>query len=338
MSFTVSLLTFVAAAAAIAFFGSKLAGIADELADATGVGEAMAGAVLLGGTTSIAGIVVSVTAAWEGRPEMAVSNAIGGIAVQTFFLAIADISYRDANLEHAAASSENMLQAALLLVLLCVPMIAASAPQVAFWGIHPATPVMLTAYSYGLRLISSSRQEPMWRATRTAETREDVPDPQQSASLLNLSLKFGLFGTLTGVAGYFLMYAAIALARVVGVSDTFAGEIFTGITTSLPELVTSVAAVRRGALALAVGGIIGGNAFDTLFLAMADVAYRPGSIYGAMTDQHVLSITVTLLMTSLLLGGLLRREKHGVGNIGFESFGVALAYISLLAIRLWTEL
>jgi cation:H+ antiporter len=43
------------------------------------------------------------------------------------------------------------------------------------------------------------------------------------------------------------------------------------------ELVTTIAAVRRGALQLAVGGIIGGNTFDTLFLTAADVSYREGS-------------------------------------------------------------
>jgi Ca2+/Na+ antiporter len=47
------------------------------------------------------------------------------------------------------------------------------------------------------------------------------------------------------------------------------------VVTSLPELVTTLAAVRRGALQLAVGGIIGGNTFDTLFLTISDVGYRP---------------------------------------------------------------
>lgn len=54
------------------------------------------------------------TAAYEGYPKLAVSNTIGGIAAQTAFLAIADIDYRKANLEHAAASIANMMQGTLL--------------------------------------------------------------------------------------------------------------------------------------------------------------------------------------------------------------------------------
>ena len=52
--------------------------------------------------------------------------------------------------------------------------------------------------------------------------------------------------------------------------------LMTAVATSLPELVTTLAAVRRGAAQLAVGGIIGGNAFDVLFLSASDVAYRDG--------------------------------------------------------------
>jgi cation:H+ antiporter len=87
-----------------------------------------------------------------------------------------------------------------------------------------------------------------------------------------------------------------------------------------------VAAVRRGALQLAVGGIIGGNAFDCLFAGAADVAYRGGSIYHAIPDQTLLWMALSLLMTGVLLLGLIRREKKGIGNIGFESATIAVLY------------
>lgn len=50
----------------IAIAGTRITRIVDQLADRTGIGEAAAGAVLLGGTTSIGGSVLSVTAAWNG--------------------------------------------------------------------------------------------------------------------------------------------------------------------------------------------------------------------------------------------------------------------------------
>ena len=59
---------FALSAVLIAFFGSKMARIADVLADRTGLGEALIGAVLLGAGTSISGIVTSVTTAANGAP------------------------------------------------------------------------------------------------------------------------------------------------------------------------------------------------------------------------------------------------------------------------------
>ena len=99
---------FLASAAVIAIAGTMLAGRADVLADRIGWGEALVGAVLLGGSTSLPGILTSVTTAYQGYPSLSISNAIGGIAVQTAFLAVADLFYRKANLEHAAASVANL--------------------------------------------------------------------------------------------------------------------------------------------------------------------------------------------------------------------------------------
>jgi cation:H+ antiporter len=117
------------------------------------------------------------------------------------------------------------------------------------------------------------------------------------------------------------------LVRHTGLSETLVGSLFTAVATSLPELVTAVAAVRQGALTLAVGGIIGGNTFDVLFLVFSDVAYREGSIYHAISDQPLFIISLTILLTSFLMLGLIRRERRGVANIGFESMAVLIFYL-----------
>ncbi|MDZ7686363.1 MAG: hypothetical protein U5O39_16325 [Gammaproteobacteria bacterium] len=134
-------------ALAIALAGTRIARTVDHLADRTGIGEAAAGALLLGGATSLGGSVLSVTAAWNGHAELATSNALGGIAVQTFFLAIADMAYRKANLEHAAASLPNMMQNGLLIALLALIALAPNLPDVTLGGIHPVTPILVGSVS-----------------------------------------------------------------------------------------------------------------------------------------------------------------------------------------------
>lgn len=324
---------FALAALAIVFFGTRLTGLADKLADRTGMGEAIAGALLLGATTSLPGIVASVTAAYDGYPQLAVSNALGGIAAQTVFLAVADITYRDANLEHAAASAENIMQGALLMTLLSIPLLAASSPALTVWGVQPATPLMLATYIYGLKLVSKARSEPMWRPHRTRETRTDEPDDQnvRRTSSWGLWLRFAGAAAVVAVAGWLIARSGIALIDQSGLSETIVGTVFTAISTSLPELVAALVAVQRGALTLAIGNIIGGNAFDTLFIAVADIAYRDGSIYHAIAQQQTFQMSLTLLMTGILVMGLIRREKRGVANIGFESFLIPILYIGSIA-------
>ncbi|MGR3586693.1 MAG: sodium:calcium antiporter, partial [Pseudooceanicola nanhaiensis] len=90
-SLTVILLLFAGAGVVICGCGIMMTGIADKIADRTGLGEAIVGAVILGAATSLSGTVVSVTAALDGRASLAFSNSIGGIAAQTAFLALADL-------------------------------------------------------------------------------------------------------------------------------------------------------------------------------------------------------------------------------------------------------
>lgn len=328
MGLSVSLFLFAICALVIGVVGTRLTKIVDEVADRTGLGEALAGAVLLGMATSLSGIVLSVTAAVEGQPELAMSNALGGIAVQTLFLTVADFALRRVNLEHAAASLGNLMQGTLLLCMLSLILVGSFSPELTLWSIHPVTPVLVFGYLYGLRIVDRGQAEAMWKPARTRETREDVPDEAaMQESLVALWLAFLFLALLLGLSGWLLQRSATVITEETGLSQAAVGVLLTSVVTSLPELVTSVAAVRRGAVTLAVGGIIGGNVFDTLFAAASDVAYREGSIYHAVSDDVLFWVALSLLMTGVLLMGLLRREKHGLVRIGFESVTLIGLYL-----------
>lgn len=134
---TTIILTFALSTILVVFAGTRLSRVCDELADQTGFGEAIFGAVFLGAITSLPGITASITAAWTDAPRIALSNAYGGIAAQTLFIAVADIFYRRSNLEHAAASLENMLMGATLIVLLSLLVFASATPTLSVFSIHP---------------------------------------------------------------------------------------------------------------------------------------------------------------------------------------------------------
>jgi cation:H+ antiporter len=317
---------FAACAVAIALAGWRLSYVSDELADRTGMGEVVAGALFVGAATSLPGAITSMVTAAGDAPELAIGNALGGLTAQTSFIALADLAYRRANLEHAAASATGLAQGVLLICLLSIPLIASSEAEVTIWGIHPASFLIIVGYAFGLRLLSSIRKEPMWRPVETDETREALSEPtDQKGSDASLWTRFAIYAAITAAAGYGVGQASLALIEMTAISATAIGTIFAAVANSLPELVTAIAAVRIGAVNLAIGGVIGGNAFEVMFLSAADVFYD-GSLYHQMTAQDRTTTLIAILMTSILLLGMIRRVRSGMAGIGFESVMVLGLY------------
>lgn len=331
-----TLLTIFAGASLIVLLaGVSMTRQADRIADRSGLGEALVGGVLLGAATSLSGTVVSVTAALDGRASLSFSNAIGGIAAQTAFLAIADMIYRRANLEHVAADLASVFQSALLILMLSIPVVAYTGPEVTFFGIHPASVILAGIYVAGLFALRQIRDQPMWHVVDTSETRPDTPDEdrQDGRGNMGLLMSFVLLMLVLGMMGWTISQVAGVVTDRYGLSASLVGALLTAVATSLPELVTTLAAVHRGALQLAVGGIIGGNTFDTLFLTLSDVAYRDGSLYHAVAGPDYFWLAIGLVMSSILLLGLVVRQKEGPAGIGFESASLLVVYVGAIAVQ-----
>ncbi len=323
---------FVLVALIIGFFGIRMTATARDLAHASGMGEALIGALFIGASTSLSGITTSITAAAAGYAELAVSNGLGGIAAQTTFLAFADIAYRRANLEHAAASAENLFMSAFVLMLLGIHAVALALPDIGVFAVHPATVVLVIAYVFGVQLLARTHDTPMWLPRRTADTPQEPTLPERNRrQLLGMWVRFTLQAGVVALAGWSLSLLAVPLAEQTGLSQGVVGGVFTAVATSIPELVVAITAVRMGALNLAVGDIIGGNAFDTLFIAASDIAYRDGPIYAAVSTAERFWLANAMLMTSVLLMGLIYRERRGPGNIGLESVVLLVLYFAGVA-------
>ncbi len=333
LSIEVAIGLFLLSAAVIGICGVQMTQLADRIADHTRLGEAVVGGLLLGMSTSLSGTVTSVSAAWAGMPSLAVANAIGGIAVQTTFLVVADLAYRQANLEHAAADAKNLLQATTLILVLGLALAAYLTPAFTIWHIHPVSLVLVAVYLFGARTTVRLGRQPSWRPERTDKTREDVPEepPGDASSIAQLALKFTGLALVLGGAGYAIAVTGARISESFGISETVVGVLLTATATSLPELVTTLAAVRRGALQLAVGGIIGGNTFDVLFLSLSDAAYRGGSIYHAIPARDALMIAGSIVITAILLMGLIMRDRRG---IGFEGVAILLVYAALVGVQI----
>lgn len=324
-----SVIALVAAVAAVILVGVRLARTADELADRTGMGEALAGALFLGGVTSLPGIVASATGALQGDAAFALANPVGGVAVQSVWLAIADLAYRRSNLEHAAASLENILQALVLIALLSLPVVAFATPDLSIGWVHPVTFLIPVLYLYGLRVVKRSREQPSWLPEKTGDTVEDQPDEPTDTPVRVLWMRLAAQAVIIGVTGWVIGRAGLGLVAATGWPSSVTGFTITTIISSLPELVTLLAAVKIGALTLGVGNIIGGNVFDTLLISVSDVFYLDGPIYAEAGPSSLVLLGGTLLITAILAAGLLVRDRKGVG---FEGVGLPATYIGTVVL------
>jgi cation:H+ antiporter len=337
-----SLLALAGMAVVIVVAGVRLTRIADVLSERTGLGDAVGGALLLGGLTSLPGNVTVLTGALEGDPGFALGNPIGGIALQTVWLAIADLVYRRANLEHAAASLENVLQAVILVAMLAIPVIGYATPALQLGWFHPLSLLIPVLYAYGLRLLRKMREEPMWQPTRTDQTADDDTggngngdggdddaDPYGGTSTRELWGRLAALGLLVGVAGWIVGQAGLGVVAATGLDSGLIGFTLTTGISSLPELVVLITAVRLGRLTLGVGNIVGGNVYDVLMITVADLGYLEGPLYRDAGPTSLVLLGGTLLMTAVLAGGLILRDRKW---IGFEGVSIPLIYLGTVAL------
>ncbi|MGN9810238.1 sodium:calcium antiporter [Micromonospora sp. BQ11] len=330
-----SIAVFVAAGALTVLGSIRLVTLGDTLADRTGWGEAFFGAVFFGLATSLSGIVMTAVSAASAQPELGYSNAVGGIAAQTTAVAVADAFHRRVNLEHAAASLPNMLFGTLLVALLALALLGSFAPGATVLGLHPASLAMVGCYIGGLHLIRRSGASPLWEAVATTETLPDIPhahgglDRRSPAWLWS---RFVAVGLIVAAGGWLIALAAESIVVSTGLSAGFVGAILMGTVNALPETVTAVAAVRRGAPTLAIAAVIGGNSLDALNLVVGDIAYRGGSIYHVAGREELFVTASALFMTTVLLGGLLVRQACGWGRLGFEGVLLLASYAAMTLI------
>ena len=335
-SLPVALLAFASGAGATVWGGVRLSTLGDILADRTRWGEALFGTVFLGAATSLSGLVMTAAAGLDGRAGLAYSNAAGGLAAQTAALAVADLFYRHANLEHAAASLFNMVSGVVLIMLLAVAVTLTFVPEVTIWNVHLGTPVLVGVYLFGITIMRGVGARPLWHPARTAATRLDEPAQHpDTRTVRSLLLSFAAVACVVSAGGWAVAEAAGARVERTAFTETQIGALLMGVTNALPEAVVSVAAVRRGALTLAVAGIVGGNAFDVLNLAIGDVAFRQGSLYHTATDEQLVILLATMFMTAVIVAGQLRREPAGPGRIGQES-AIVLGVYGLVAVLIAT--
>lgn len=222
---------------------------------------------------------------------------------------------------NAAPSASAIGQSALLIGVLSVPLVGAPLGLTLGW-LSIATPFLVIAYLAGLAATRGLGKEPL-------EEEEEIESTRA------LWLRFALYAGLLAAAGVALERTTSTISEQIGLSPTAGGALLAGVASSLPEYVTVTAAVRRGAVALAVGDAIGSSAFDVFLLGWADAFYKEGSLFRLLGPQEVSLIGVSLALTMLALFGFVRRGSPGRA-VAVESYLMVALYIGVALVLVLT--
>jgi cation:H+ antiporter len=107
-----------------------------------------------------------------------------------------------------------------------------------------------------------------------------------------------------------LAHVAGDLAEQTGLGGTFVGTTLVAVSTSLPEFVASITAVRLGAIDLAIGNILGSNAFNMVLFAPLD-AFHDGPLFAAVSAAHAVTAFAVVIATAIaILGQLYHAERR----------------------------
>jgi len=153
-------------------------------------------------------------------------------------------------------------------------------------------------------------------------------------------LRFALASAAIIGAGIWLSFIGDEIAATYSWHTSFVGSLFLAITTSLPELVVCVAALRLGAIDMAVADILGSNMFNLALITPVDLAYRRGPVLSSVSGAHLVTAVVAIVMTLIVIAGLRFRQKRktfsfiswpAVALIGLYVFAMRYLFISAIA-------
>lgn len=330
---------FVLAGATIWWAGTRLEHDADLIARSTGLGHAFTGMLLLAAVTSLPEVATTVTAVVIlENPSLAVHNLLGGVAFQTAILAIADATKsRRGSLTFFAPRFVLLIEGVglVMLLLIIVGGIAARGFPVilstSLWLV-----VLVAAYVGLMYLVYRHQGHARWTPTHEddvpAEVRGAQTDSPGNSQVPPPWRRFVALSVVVLVGGWLAAETADALAVQTGLGSAFLGATALAAATSLPELSTTIAAVRHDRYVVAISNVFGSNAFDVSLLLLAELLYRRGTILAHAGTTLVFVATIGAIMTCVYLWGLMERENRTVFRLGWDSALALGIYVCGLAV------
>jgi cation:H+ antiporter len=318
-------LQFSACTLIILLAGTQLSKYGDIIAEKTGLGRTWIGVVLMASVTSLPELVTGLSSVtYFDLPNIAAGDVLGSCMFNILILALLD--FRRGTLPLSTQAQQGQVLSAgfgvLMLGLVCLNL-AAGAKLPALGWVSLVSPLLLLAYLLAMRLVF------LYERRRRAEYMEDHAEELQHEDI-SRARAFGLYA----LNALFVIGAALwlpglgeSIAEMTGLGRTFVGSLFIALSTSLPEIVVSFAALRLGAVDLALGNLFGSNLFNLGILALDDLFYVKGPLLALISPSHLISASGALMLTAIAVIGLTYRATRKSFDIfAWDSAGILAIY------------
>ncbi len=317
---------FVVCALLIWVFGIKLSKAIDEIVNHYGWGEAIGGIVFLAIITNLPEIAITAVAAFNHDYDIAVSNILGGIAIQTAVLVLIDIYGvgRKAPLTLKGHSKILLFEGLTVIIILSLVIAANKFPTYHYLR-HTTAFEWIILFTW---LVS------IWGIKRLYQLNQikKVSKHQTNSIVLStVKVKKAIIVTILGaiitlLAGYGLEVSGEVLSKRWGMDGIVFGATILALCTALPEISTGIASAKIRDYQMAVSDIFGGNAFlPVLFLMAALIGGE--SILPGLKVSDIYLTSVGILLTTIYMIGMLFHSKKQFLRMGIDSIIVLILYL-----------
>jgi len=312
---------FVICAVIIFLAGKRLSYYGDVIADLTGLGKAWIGLILMASVTSLPELMVGISSsAVVGSPDLAVGDIMGSCAFNLCILAAMDAFVPSHKSIFSLASASHVLAISLGIMLFAVVGAALFLPAeiVVLPWLGVTSILFLVIYVVSIRLLYSYSQK--------NQTADNGPEHTHNISLKRAAGMYALFAVVVIAAALFLPHFAEQVAEQTGLGKSFVGTLFLAVSTSLPEIAVSLAAVRMGSIDMSIGNLVGSNIFNIAILALDDVFYTKGHLLKDASDSNMISVLATIIMSAIAIVGLTYRPTSKRFLLGWDALLMLIVY------------
>lgn len=290
---------------------------ASSLAARLNVPRLVIGLTIVAFGTSAPELVVNLVASVEGRPALVLSNVIGSNVLNILLILGVAALFRDLAVQSSTTWSEiplALLSALVVLVLANDGVLEGrSFSEVSRIDGLVLLGFFLVFMAYTVNLLLRGGAE------------EDPPLKLYSIGRSFLMIIGGLLLLMLGAD--LIVDSAVTVATRLGVSERLIGLTIVSAGTSLPELVTSIVAARKGNSDLAIGNVVGSNLFNAFFILGASAVVAPVPLVPGANLDLLVNLGASSLLFLFVFTGSGRRIDRREGLAFLVLYAIYLAVL-----------